>query len=233
DGKIFFTKFMLGDGELTTEQGIKLRSMEGVATTTQITGNLFAYDASSIHGMLKELHLHLAIPYGSQPPSGNVHVEGYLTFNIVVPFHPGKVLQINRAVTASGTPETKQASFHDFVAGIVKGQVEVLHGKTVTLQKVVIAPTETRAYIQGFDRAAQYNLFSRLDFKVTIDGHEYKASMIYTGTDAWQIDFDNPSLASKKGKWTLTIQQIIPEIDAKGKAYEMPGATWNIPFIVQ
>ncbi|HTK11529.1 MAG TPA: DUF4179 domain-containing protein [Ktedonobacteraceae bacterium] len=232
-GKSFAGKFAPGEGELTTEQGIKLRNMGGIATGTE-SGNLFAYDASGIQGTPKELHLYLAIPYGSQPQNSGFQMEGYLTFNIIVPFHPGKVLQMNHAVTSSGKPETKQASYHDAVAGIVKGQVEVLHGKTVTLQKVVIAPTETRAYIQGFDRADYTNIaFSRLDFKLTIDGHEYSASMIYAGTNAWQVNFDDPSLASKKGQWILTIQQTISEIDSKEKAYETPGATWNIPFIVK
>jgi hypothetical protein len=88
-------------------------------------GDLFTFDASPLQGNLNQLPLTFEFGAGPQcqymPKTACAHP---LKFTFSLPFHTGKVVTLNQAVTENG--------------------------KTYTLQKVVIAPSETRFYISGW-----------------------------------------------------------------------------------
>jgi Domain of unknown function (DUF4179) len=224
DGRHLEDKFAILSSKLITEQGAELQPTNGLSDVEGISSSLLNFDASNIQGTPKELHLHLTIPYGSRSQSTAFHAEGNLTFDFSVPFHSGNVVNINRSITARGKPVTEQITY--MINGKkVQIPVMTLNGHTATLKRVVITSSETRAYITGFGSGASLDGNINLLFKITTNGRIYNALMVQTASDVWEVNFDYPSLVSKKGMWTLTIQQALPQMDI--------GPIWNFKFDVK
>lgn len=126
------------DTTVTTDQGIVLKmapGMPGTAwskdPTTKATLLTQSLDGSVIQGTPSDLHLHVAIHRLSISTSG-LHgspaqtIPVSFNFDFTVPFHTGKVITPHQSVTVAG--------------------------RTITLQRVVITPSETRFYLNGFTR---------------------------------------------------------------------------------
>src|SRR5579884_1799276 len=149
-----WNKFYLAASKLVTDQGTVLPPISGLGGTGTTSGTLLAFDTSSIQGNPKDLRLELSLPYGSQAQSAPFSVAGHLTFDIVVPFTPGKFINVNQSVTSPGEPVTKEISVMGGLPGggqqLVHDKVTVLNGKTVTLRQVVISPSEVRFDVAGF-----------------------------------------------------------------------------------
>ncbi len=176
-------QFALALSTLTTAQGVNLPFMGGVgsAAVVGISGDVFSFDASNIKDNPKELQLHLAIPFGTQPPASAYKIDGTLPFNFVVPFHAGKVINLHQTVVADG--------------------------KTVTLERVVITASETRLYVQGFNSQDERNDYS-IVASLAVDGHIYQGGGGSRATSTWTMDYDLP-LLNKPGEWTVEIRKEI------------------------
>jgi hypothetical protein len=166
-------EFDMGNAKLSTEQGLNLPNAGGVETgpIAGINGNVFVFDASPIHGTPTSLNLQLAIHYGTK-------VQGSLTFDFSVPFHPGRIVNVNQSVTANG--------------------------KTITLERIVISPSETRLYIQGL----YYSPLTAFITELSVENHVFEPNGGYDGPGTWKIDFNNP-LFEDQGVWTVTIRESV------------------------
>lgn len=201
--------FAFGLSTLTTQQGVSLRLMQGVGTSAigSITGNVFSFDASSIQNDPKNLQLRLAIPYGRQPVASAFKINGALTFNFSVPFHPGKVISVHQSVVADG--------------------------KTIMLERVVITPSETRLYVRGFSSQDEMNNYS-IAASLSVDGKIYTGGGGYRASDIWTMDFDVP-LFDKHGEWAVEIRKEINLKDPHTGIYgpvPVNGAVWTFHFNV-
>lgn len=202
-------EFALGLSTLTTSQGVNLPLMKGVGSVAVqgISGDTFSFDASNIQSNPKELQLHLSIPFGTQPQASAFKINGALTFNFVVPFHTGKVINVNQSAVADG--------------------------KTVTLERVVITASETRLYIQGFSSHDAVNGYS-IVANLTVGGQTYKGGGSNRATSLWTMNFDIP-LLDNHGEWTLEIRkEIILKNSSTGIYNLVPvsGALWAFHFNV-
>lgn len=89
-------RFDMIGAKLITEQGLTLPSLKGITSDPigATNGNVLYYDASSIQGTPKNLHLHLAVP--------STKFQSSLSFDFSVSFHPGRVVNVHQSVTADG-----------------------------------------------------------------------------------------------------------------------------------
>jgi hypothetical protein len=202
-------EFAFGLSTLTTAQGVKLPFMKGIGSLAVqgISGNTSSFDASTIQGNPKELQLHLAIPFGTHLLSAAFKITGALTFNFVVPFHAGKVINVHQSVVADG--------------------------KTVTLERVVITASETRLYIQGFNAQDKPNGYS-IVANLSVPGQTYTGGGGNRATGLWTMNFDIP-LLGKHGQWTLAIRKEITLKDSSTGLYHLvpvSGALWTFHFTV-
>ncbi|GHO42042.1 hypothetical protein [Ktedonospora formicarum] len=139
-------------GKVTTSDGLLLPPMgdattngggeDGVTleigkTRTHVDPNTSSivaiFDTSQIQGNPTSLHIHAEFVYycigvnGAQcAPEARAHdiTHPYkLTYDVTVPFHAGKIVNVNKTVTSDG--------------------------KAVTLERVIIAPSGTRLFIHG------------------------------------------------------------------------------------
>lgn len=115
---------------LTTEQGIKLRTIggNGYGNRKGPDADALSFDTSVILGTPKELHLHFeaqAINAAEQIRTGIkiIQVKGLFDFGFTVAFHPGRIANLHLASTVNGITET--------------------------LERVVVTLSETRVYVQG------------------------------------------------------------------------------------
>ncbi len=134
-------EFDMGRAKLTTEQGLNLPGFGGVETgpIAGINGSVLYFDASSIQSTPANLNLQLAIHYGTRD-------QGSLIFDFSVPFHPGRIVNVNQSVTAGG--------------------------KTLTLERIVITPAEARLYIQGFNSQDSFPLMHFFT-ELSVENHVY------------------------------------------------------------
>jgi hypothetical protein len=117
---------------LTTADGQVLDGMMGVGELHTAglgifnSASCFSFDASKITGSPSELSLTLKIDYARFQADNSDEINhkpiGPFIFNFHLPFHAGKIIDINRTIESAGVP--------------------------VTLEKVVISPYETRAVFQ-------------------------------------------------------------------------------------
>lgn len=114
--------------------------------------------------------------------------SGPLEFRLTVPFVPGRVAEVNRTVTAQGIP--------------------------VTLEKVVVTPTETRAYLRFSPPAdippEHWSPIASLSV-AGWDSSEGERGMQGGGPSsdgAYRYSFSSP-LYDKRGEWTLTVKELV------------------------
>lgn len=129
DHKLFWGDFT--DSTLITQQGTRLRVDGGSGLgdpkhNTALQATFF--DTTSLPEETRELSLHLTInrlilkPM-SGTPSPNPIIHGPITFDFTVLFHPGRVVNLHKALNVGGA--------------------------SVTLERIVLTPSDTRFYLQG------------------------------------------------------------------------------------
>jgi hypothetical protein len=189
---------------LTTSDGIKLPSRGTYyKVDSKDMGSLMSYDASQIQGNPASLRIHAVFSYycsdlngGKCSPQARVHNLANpfrLIYDFTVPFHSGRIVTVKQAVTSND--------------------------KTLTLERVVITPSETRFYLHGisyFDFTAMHLQRSgNSDTTLTTDERTYTLggpTSIGDPTDARNphkldtyISALEPLANSKHGTWTLHI----------------------------
>lgn len=171
--------------KLITQQGLVLRPVEGNGTLGKgVEGDVFSFDASTIHGNPNELHVALiadtldVVRFEHTTPQ-EFRVNGTLVFYFTVPFHSGRILNTPQSVTTGK--------------------------RTMTLQKVIVTSSETQAFIQGIDVKKEMVYYTAT---LAVEGHEYKVMIAGQGeNNSYFFTFPYPSLLEKHGTWTLTIKQ--------------------------
>lgn len=216
-----FNSFMFDRPRLSDGEGRALPGAGGLGAgvDTGTGGYLSWFDGSAITGNPVELQLHLEVPSitaierTGQPPTAllrdpsspregvaiaprideaswihQLTIPGPFDFRFSVPFVPGRVAEVGQTVTANGVP--------------------------VTLEKVVVSPTETRAYLR-VDPPAEippehWSPIARL----SVDGWDSRQGERglegggSAGEGRYAYTFSN-SLYDKRGEWTLTVEELV------------------------
>jgi len=204
------TPDQLGTGKetLQTSDGRTLASYGGVSSYT-VGGNANAiapfaniYDAGSITGNPQNVTLHTVFDVGTggNPKLGlkPFHKLGTLAFDFTIPFHPGKMLEPHQSLT--------------------------VHGQTVTLQKVIITPSETRVYVSGLNMSTAY-IWASIQVAGQID-RPGTGTPLADGT--YRMSFAQP-LFDRSGLWKIEISQINR---GNGVATSADTATWDFSLTV-
>jgi hypothetical protein len=161
------------------------------------TASVLSYDASSITGNPGTLNIHLTLTHffvEVSPPAGGGSVQdptfsGTLTFDVALPFHPGKVLQPHQTMTAGG--------------------------QAITLERVVITPSETVLSFSGIQRLDHLSVAQMMSGKLQVDEHTINLS--FRGTDCHpKVDTIHGCLVvaeiqrdnfAETGPWSITLMQ--------------------------
>lgn len=197
---------------LTTANGSVLEPLGGgdVAEGGSLLDN---FDASSIQGNPRDLSLQLSIPLlralslgGQAVPTVSVP----FTFRFTVPYLPGRVATPNETVTEGG--------------------------ESVTLERVVVAPSETRLYLRGLSGTGilpQLTVGRWDSEKVPAVGWLAGQAIGISG-GVWEsddglivCDFPSP-LVDEQGEWTLIVKVGLPTIDGR----QARGGPWVFHFTV-
>jgi hypothetical protein len=214
------------DLKIVTDSGLELpdRGYVSATETGQPDATLQMFDAAGISGDPRELHLRLTVPwidgmekldplptspsspgqssqelpttgpYGSiatnrssslqnAAPDPYVHdfrVFGPLTFNITVPFIAGREVSPHQQVRAAGA--------------------------TLTLERVVVTPTETRVYVSGLNASQSHYVHATLSGDGWTDEDVDRGSTgVWYSNGLTEFSYFG-SFADKHGAWTLTVQ---------------------------
>lgn len=203
----------IGQIKLTTLDGTDLPPtglvMDSAASGGSPTGSLMSFDSENILGNPHSLQLRAAINYmcyqfndsECSPKALAISKQLNWTFHFSVPFHSGRIAQIHQTATADG--------------------------KALTLERVVVTPSETRAYISGL----RYEDLVYSHSVLTVGEKTYDASAAEAvggvsddgaglTTTRLYIDFAYP-LFAKHGTWNLSI-----------KAFPKESGSWTFQFRV-
>lgn len=193
--------FSFAGSVLKTAQGVVLPGLEGIGSANiGINGNVFSFDAANIQGNPKAIQLDMSIPYGYLPQNSGFQVKGYLMFDFSVPFHLGRVANIHQSLT--------------------------VNGKTVTLDRVVVTPSETRLYIEGLNNQEMRYFTTEL----SVESQQYQGfAGHYYGATMFGIEY-NQSLFNKHGVWTLVIKR--NSLPTKASPIAINGGPWTFHFVV-
>jgi len=189
---------------LTTSDGINLPSLGMYyQVDSKDMGSLMSYDASQIQGNPASLHIHAVFSYycsdlndGKCSPQARIHNGANpfrLVYDFTIPFHPGRVVTVQQTVASNGKP--------------------------LTLERIVIAPSETRIYLDGlsyFDiTAMRSHMSGNSDITLTTGEQTYPhlgPTAIGDPTDGRNphkldtyISVLEPLANGKHGTWTLHI----------------------------
>jgi hypothetical protein len=225
--------------KVVTASGVQLpdRGYVVASDTGQPDATLQMFDAAGITDDPKEIHLRLTVPwidgmedlpasspagtgtglptagaYGSiatdpaNRPNGvqdpyvhDFRVFGPLSFNITVPFIPGDEVRPHQQVAAGGT--------------------------TLTLERVVVSKTETRAYVRGLTPTQSHYIGAALS------GDGWTDEKIDGGNEAtWYSNGMTVfsylgSFTDRHGAWTLTVKSL-----DSGVRTPAPAGTWTFHF---
>jgi len=173
-----------------------------------------AFKTSDILSPPQELTLHLTGQVGrwniAQIKLGKKpQILGNLSFEVSVPLHQGKILTPHQRVT--------------------------VHGRTATLERVVITPTLTSIFISGFP---EENTDQSFDYEVavgTLDIQNKSYSFLSSGPDeaqgngtTWVLLYPN-DLSQLRGTWKLTVEGGIESSFEQGGS---GGTIWTFQFAV-
>ncbi len=192
---------------VTTAQGVVLVDHGGGSRDAD-GGFLDTYDAGPITGNPSDVTLHLTVP----PPTTLLEMSGTpapvtsatspFTFTFTVPFIAGRVTNLHEVQTAGGT--------------------------TVTLERVVVSPTETRTYLSGLGGTDLYADLSVDGWDSAHDSGTGVQGIIWQTPDGLiACDFPQP-LLDKQGEWTLTIKAGPATADGR----KVTGGPWVFHFRV-
>lgn len=192
---------------VTTAQGVVLVDHGGGSRDAN-GGFLDTYDAAPITGNPSDLTLHLTVPSpgslletsGTSAPV--MSASSPFSFTFTVPFIAGRVANPHEVQTAGGT--------------------------TVTLERVVVSPTETRAYLSGLGGTGLYADLSVDEWNSAHDSGTGVQNTIWQTPDGLiACDFPQP-LMDKHGEWTLTIKAGPATADGR----KLTGGPWQFHFVV-
>lgn len=225
----------LGTGGVWSFEQMRLQTANGVLLpagffmlnddTVKLGGSpsatFMSFDAENIQGAPSTLHLQAKITYRCFQTDSSSCSEKALSvandlnwsFQFDVPFHPGRVASLQQSVTRAGA--------------------------TMTLERVVVTPSETRAYITGlsYGYTDGRSFFSRL----ALAGKTYTANNAVPvggwtdqgfsqGTE-WSVSFYEP-LFAQHGAWTLSVQVWERGTGGACKCEGTPAGTWTFQFVV-
>ncbi len=172
---------------LRTASGLALPGLSSVGV--RAVTDVISYDAGVIRGTPATLQLHAEITFGcdsSQDAQGQVntcppkalHISNDLhwSFDFSVPFHAGQVVNVHTSATT--------------------------HGKTVTLDRVVITASETRVYLRGADSGLTYSYDATLT--VAHQAYSYYSWSQPNSSGDQYVVFDQ-GLLGKHGWWVLDL----------------------------
>ncbi len=198
--------------------------------------NVVYFDGSIIQGDPKSINLHTTVTYrcgseGGGPSSETINgtttvltptpgsncsakateISNKLNwaFDFSVPFHAGRVINVHQSVTSGG--------------------------RTVTLERVVISPSKTRFYIDGFAYSNNLDELHSLQYNLLLGNKNYN-HIDMGGQDTGHpfLTLDE-SFTNQHGNATFTIQPYPIPADTTPTPYDLPhikGGPWVFHFIV-
>ena len=186
---------------LTTEDGTLL-PWKGYGMSSEIEGGMVSlvpsFDASAVKGSPTEIHLQLKIKVRAVKQDGAdkgvVITPEQFVFNFTTTLTPAHVVELNQTVVVNGVP--------------------------VTLEKVVVTPSETSLYVRFQETdglpASSWSAGGALNLAVDnwqlVNETNYTYGFWPTGNgEAYTLPF---ALNGKHGEWTLTIAKIISNLDS-------------------
>lgn len=175
--------FVPGLAQLKTQQGTPLPGMIGnESTSTGILGLVLNFDALPIQGTPPRLQLQLKIPYSDQPQNQPYRIQGWLTYDFAVPFHPAR----------------RVAVVH---------QSQTSNGHAIVLDHLIVSQSETRLCMRGgFTGEAIVTSPPTLSVGTLKNDRSVDFSPDTScGNGMWSITFDDTRFFSQKGIWTLTL----------------------------
>jgi len=173
---------------------------------------VFAFDAAPVEGAPAELDLRLEMevkefvlpPYALEPPPTPISppaeppdsmavealpapegaIVGTLTFDFSVPFIPGRVAEVNQTVEDAGV--------------------------AVCLERVVVTPSETRAYLRFASPGGEAEGWIPIAMLQAPgeEGESYTGYVGSYGPASYQYGFLAP-LYERRGEWTLTVTELV------------------------
>jgi hypothetical protein len=136
-------------------------------------------------GPLAELPESMVVTAESQPAPGEEAIVGPFTFDFSVPLIPGRVAEVNQTVDAAGV--------------------------VMTLERVVVTPSETRTYLR-FDlpdgAGTHWMPVMMLEAPGNKKSQEYFAYPVNTDSSGYSYGFPVP-FYDRPGEWSLTVAELV------------------------
>lgn len=195
----------LADVKLVSAQGDVLRPIGGQSwgVVDQEQAIVESFDAAGLDTAVEQLNLRLqAQGVRSWDGEGNVGtVRGELNFDLVIPVHRSQVLNPQQVVEADGV--------------------------AVTLERVVVSPTETRVYLRGLE--------GQIEAELMVPGQQ--AAVVHNSCTAFDDGLTTCSyregLGKAAGDWNLLVKK--PEglfVIEGGEARMLADGPWEFHFSV-
>lgn len=210
-------RFGFEDVQLKDRDGNKLLPMTGMGTSGPSNNpglalaagegvQVMAFDASRIQGAPLKLDLHLTLTLHSLPPALGSGEVGPFAFDLSAPFNPGRTIQVQQTVQKAWI--------------------------NITLERVVITPSGTRAHI-CYDLpthdSKSWTLIANLDAG---DGREQPAVWVSHATrigEGCDRAYFQEARLDQAGTWTLTVTELVGnDLAELGKQMR-----WSGPWIFQ
>ena len=186
------TRYHANVGELSTSDGQSLPGMLGIGVVpgsdiilgdwgkSERVAMIAAFDASMIKGMPAELSLRLETSIAESPIFGeNQALTGPFIFEFSVPFHSGKVIDVEQTVEEAGV--------------------------SITLEDVVISPWATRA---TFRFQSQDNTFSPI-VSLELPNGDIKNVSFGKYLETSSAQYFSGDFTNEHGDWTVVISELV------------------------
>lgn len=205
------------DAKLTDRLGNNLPPMMGMGLSGPFNARdrtlprgegaeVVSFDASRIQGAPSQLNLHLTLTLRSMPPTLGSGEVGPFIFDLSAPFDPGRSVEVQKTIT--------------------KAWIDV------TLERVVITPSGTRAHI-CYEQPTQdrsWTLIANLDIG---DGRAQPAGLVgrptWTGEKCDRVYFQG-ARADQSGTWTLTVTELVGLVPPSQPGEQI---RWSGPWVFQ
>ncbi len=189
---------------LTSASGAVLPYIQGVDDKAGTRYD--AYDVSSLAGTASVLNLHFAFPsVSAYEPLSSARAQAQSsgeTYSLVGQTPPDIGVP-SRLVTVN-TPFAfdLQVPVDSAQHTITVNQAAHVGGETLTLQRVVVTPTETRLYVQGASNTGDDLAGPTL----TVNGQQYVPNVATISPAGVQVFSFDQAFYDQHGTWTLTLQ---------------------------
>lgn len=213
-------RYDFGGAQLTDGMGTRLLPMIGTGTSGPSDSHgarlkagegaeALSFDASRIEGAPSQLDLHLVLTLRPMPATVAGGEVGPFTFDLTAPFNPGRVIEVQKTVT--------------------KAQIDV------TLERVVVTPSGTRAHIcyELPTRDRSWTFIANLDVG---DGQKQSAGLVSKPTrigekcDRVYFRAAQPDRAST---WMLTVTELVGLVPPTQPGEQMRlSGPWEFQFSV-